>query len=122
MQNRERDMRERNAADPQATAGKLLKRSGEGILFNDQRVRQGSHQGRAMVTRDQKIILGEMRQMGVRGLLVFARTTGAPISQRSAGTAGRTMAHLSDLEPRFVSQWCGEGRAVFSERQNSPLF
>jgi hypothetical protein len=71
MQNRERDMRERNAADPQATAGKLLKRSGEGILFNDQRVRQGSHQGRAMVTRDQKIILGEMRQMGVRGLLVF---------------------------------------------------
>ena len=102
--------------------GKLLKRSGEGILFNGQRVRQGSHQGRAMVTRDQKIILGEMRQMGVRGLLVFARTTSAPISQRSAGTAGRTMAHLSDLEPRFVSQWCGEGRAVFSERQNSQLF
>jgi hypothetical protein len=38
MQNRERDMRERNAADPQATAGKLLKRSGEGIL-NDNRPR-----------------------------------------------------------------------------------
>jgi hypothetical protein len=55
---------------------------------NPQVVRHGSRQGRAMVTCDQKITLRQMRQMGVRGLLVFCPTTSAPISQISAEITG----------------------------------
>jgi hypothetical protein len=40
MQNRERDLRDETLQIRKLRLGKLLKRSGEGILFNDQRVRQ----------------------------------------------------------------------------------
>jgi hypothetical protein len=36
-----------------------------------QAVRHGSRQGWAMATREQKIALGQMRQMDVRGLLIY---------------------------------------------------
>ncbi|MFL6817479.1 MAG: hypothetical protein ACJ8EF_06015 [Bradyrhizobium sp.] len=61
------------------------------------------------MTRPRKITLGEMRDMGVRGLLVCwfaAQIIIAAIGRRSAAIDGHHV-RLSDLEPLFVCQACG---------------
>jgi len=59
------------------------------------------------VNRPQKITLGEMREMGVRGLLVYC--SDYHCSHSTAISADRWPDHvrLSDLEPLFVCQACG---------------
>ena len=44
-----------------------------------------------MVTREQKITLGEMRDMGVRGLLVYCSDFRCSHSVAISGINGRTM-------------------------------
>ena len=55
-----------------------------------------------MATRQQKITLGEMRDMGVRGLLVYCSDYNAINADR-----GPDHVRLSDLEVHFVCQACG---------------
>nr|WP_246774925.1 hypothetical protein [Bradyrhizobium diazoefficiens] len=54
--------------------------------------------------RPLKITLGEMREIGVRGILVYCRC-----GHRVAPSGDRWPdgVRLSDLEPRFVCQGCG---------------
>jgi hypothetical protein len=56
----------------------------------------------------QKITLGEMRQSGVRGLLIYC--TDHKCSHHIAVNADQwpDNVRLSDLEPRFVCQACGK--------------
>jgi hypothetical protein len=63
--------------------------------------------GRQLATRPQKITLGEMRDMGVRGLLVYC--SDYRCSHSVAISADRWPDHLrlSDLEAMFVCQACG---------------
>ena len=60
---------------------------------------RGEAQGRPV-----KIIFGEMREMGLRGVLVYCHC-----GHHVALDADRWPDHvrLSDLEPRFVCQGCG---------------
>jgi hypothetical protein len=60
-----------------------------------------------MAKREQKITFGEMREMGVRGLLVYC--SDYKCSRWAAITGDRCAddARLSDLEPLFVCQACG---------------
>jgi hypothetical protein len=61
-----------------------------------------------MVTRDQKIRLGEMREMGVRGLLVYCSDYRCSHSIEISADRWPDHVRLSDLEPLFVCQACGE--------------
>ena len=58
--------------------------------------------------RPQNITLGEMREMGVRGVLVYR--SDYKCSDSIAISADRWPDHirLSDLEPIFVCQACGQ--------------
>src|SRR3954454_21126716 len=69
--------------------------------------RDDSSGGRTLVVRKQKIALGEMRAMGVRGLLVYC--SDYHCSHWTTINADRWSddVRLSDLEPLFVCQACG---------------
>ena len=60
--------------------------------------------------REEKITLGEMRQSGVRGLLVYCSDHKCGhvrrLSAAEVGTWSDSV-RLSDLEPRFVCEKCG---------------
>jgi hypothetical protein len=59
------------------------------------------------VNRPQKITLGEMREMGVRGLLVYCSDYHCSHSVAISGDRWSDHVRLSDLEPLFVCQACG---------------
>jgi hypothetical protein len=79
----------------------------------------GSRQGWAMVTCDQKVTLGQMRQMGrSRPPGLLAELQVRP-SRNISGDNWRTMVRLSDVEPCFVSQWCGERAPIRLDHADS---
>jgi hypothetical protein len=53
--------------------------------------------------RPQKITFAEMREMGVRGVLVYCADYHARTQSQSALMPGPTM----DVEPRFICRACG---------------
>jgi hypothetical protein len=57
--------------------------------------------------RQQKITLGEMREMGVRGVLVCCSDYHCSHSTAISGDRWADDVRLSDLEPLFVCQACG---------------
>jgi len=62
------------------------------------------------VTRKQKSTLGEMREMGVRGLLVYCSDYHCSYWTTMSGDRPDD-ARLSDIEQRFTCQACGTKRA-----------
>jgi hypothetical protein len=56
--------------------------------------------------RPQKITFGEMREMGVRGLLVYCADYRCSHSMAISGDAWPDDVRLSDIETRFVCQAC----------------
>jgi hypothetical protein len=66
-----------------------------------------SRRGLPMVNRPQKITLGEMRDMGVRGLLVYCSDYQCSHSVAISGDRWPDHVRLSELEPLFVCQACG---------------
>jgi hypothetical protein len=59
-------------------------------------------------TRQQKITLGEMRSSGVRGLLIYCSDYKFAHSVAISGDRWPHHIRLSDLEPLFVCQACGQ--------------
>jgi len=59
----------------------------------------------------QKITFGEMREMGVRGLLIYCADYRCSHSIAINADAWPDDLRLSDIEPRFVCQACGKGGA-----------
>jgi len=57
--------------------------------------------------RPVKITLGEMREMGVRGLLVYCSDYRCSHSLAISADRWPDQVRLSDLEELFVSQACG---------------
>ena len=57
--------------------------------------------------RAQKITLGEVREIGVRGVLVYCSDYHCSHWTAISGDRGPDDARLSDLEPLFVCQACG---------------
>jgi hypothetical protein len=73
--------------------------------------------------RPQKITLGEVRAMGIRGLLVYCSHYKCSHNVEISADPWRDHVRLSDLEPLFTCQACGikgaEVRANFNwERDN----
>ena len=64
-----------------------------------------------MTERSQKITFAEMREMGVRGLLVYCADYRCSHSIAISGDGWPDDARLSDIEPRFVRQACGKRSA-----------
>src|SRR3982751_4959420 len=60
-----------------------------------------------MATRPQKITLGEMREMGVRGVLVYCSDYHCSHGGRISADRWPDDVRLSDLEPLFVCHACG---------------
>ena len=60
-----------------------------------------------MVDRNQKITFGEMREMGVRGLLVYCSDYQCSHWTAISGDRWPDHVRLSDLEQQFVCQACG---------------
>jgi hypothetical protein len=67
---------------------------------------------RSVERRQQKITLGEMRASGVRGLLVYRADYKCAHSVAISGDQWPDQIRLSDLEPLFVCQACGQSGAV----------
>jgi hypothetical protein len=61
-----------------------------------------------VLTRQKKITLGEMRSAGVRGLLIYCSDYKCSHSTTISGDRWPNDVRLSDLEPRFTCQACGE--------------
>jgi len=59
------------------------------------------------MARPQKITLGEMREMGVRGLLVYCSDYKCAHSVAISADRWPDHVRLSDLEAQFVCQACG---------------
>jgi len=59
------------------------------------------------VNRPQKITFGEMRGMGVRGVLVYCSDYHCSHSVAISADRWPDDVRLSDLEPLFVCQACG---------------
>jgi hypothetical protein len=57
--------------------------------------------------REQKITLGEMRQSGVHGLLIYCSDYRCSYHLKISADAWPDEVRLSDLEPRFVCKACG---------------
>jgi len=57
--------------------------------------------------RPQKITFAEMREMGVRGLLIFCADYRCSHSIAISGDAWPDHVKLSDIEDRFVCRACG---------------
>jgi hypothetical protein len=64
-----------------------------------------------MSDRPQKITFAEMREMGVRGLLVYCVDYRCSHSIAISDDAWPNDVRLSDIEPRFVRRVCGKARA-----------
>ena len=58
--------------------------------------------------RPQKITFGEMRDMGVRGLLIYCADYRCSHSIGISGDAWPDDARLSDIEERFTCRVCGK--------------
>jgi hypothetical protein len=58
--------------------------------------------------RPQKITFGELRDMGVRGLLIYCSDYKCSHSIALSADRWPDELRLSDLEPRFVCQACGK--------------
>jgi hypothetical protein len=56
----------------------------------------------------QKITFAEMRDMGVRGLLIYCADYHCSHSLAISGDPWPNDVRLSDLEPRFVCKACGK--------------
>ena len=72
--------------------------------------------------RPVKITFAQMRESGVRGLLVYCQDHRCSHSLAISGDAWPDDARLSDIEARFVCTACGKrgptcGRASFLERK-----
>ena len=61
-----------------------------------------------MSDRPQKISFAEMREMGVRGLLVYCADYSCSHSVAISSDSWPDDLRLSDIEPRFVCQACGK--------------
>ena len=61
-----------------------------------------------MSDRQQKITFGEMREMGVRGLLIYCADYRCSHSIAISGDAWPDDARLSDIEERFTCRVCGK--------------
>ena len=59
-------------------------------------------------TRQQKITLGEMRAGDVRGLLIYCSDYKCSHSTAISGDRWPDHVRLSDIEPRFTCQACGQ--------------
>ena len=57
--------------------------------------------------RQQKITLGEMRGVGVTGLLIYCSDYRCSRHLKISADPWSDNVRLSDLEPRFVSKACG---------------
>jgi hypothetical protein len=64
-----------------------------------------------MSDRPQKITFAEMRDMGVRGLLVYCADYRCSHSIAISADPWPDDPRLSDIEPRFVRRACGHHRA-----------
>ena len=60
------------------------------------------------VTRHQKITFGEMRASGVRGLLIYCSDYKCSHSTAISADRWPDDVRLSDIEPRFTCQACGQ--------------
>jgi hypothetical protein len=60
------------------------------------------------MVRQQKITLGEMRAMGVRGLLVYCSDYHCSHWIAISGDQRPDDVRLSDIEARFICQACGQ--------------
>ena len=58
--------------------------------------------------RPTKISFGDMRDMGVHGLLIYCADYRRSHSMAINGDAWADDMRLSDLEPRFICQRCGK--------------
>ena len=58
--------------------------------------------------RPQKITFGEMREMGVRGLLIYCADYRCSHSIAISGDSWPDDARLSDIEERFTCRVCGK--------------
>jgi hypothetical protein len=63
---------------------------------------------RFTLTRPQKITFAEMRDMGVRGLLIYCADYRCSHSIAISGDRWPDDVRLSDIEARFVCQACGK--------------
>jgi hypothetical protein len=61
-----------------------------------------------MCDRPQKITFAEMRDMGVRGLLVYCADYRSSHSIAISGDAWPDEVRLSDIEDRFTGRVCGK--------------
>jgi hypothetical protein len=70
------------------------------------------------MTRPQKITLGEMRAMGIRGLLIYCSDYKCSHNVEISADQWPDHVRLSDLEPLFTCEACGpkgaEVRADFN--------
>jgi hypothetical protein len=57
--------------------------------------------------RPQKITFGDMREMGVRGVLIYCADYHCSHSVALSADRWPDELRLSDIEPRFVCQACG---------------
>jgi hypothetical protein len=71
-----------------------------------------------LAARPQKITFGEMREMGVRGVLVYCADYHCSHSVALSADGWADDLRLSDIEDRFVCQKCGKRGA--SSRQSAP--
>jgi hypothetical protein len=60
-----------------------------------------------MMKRPQKITLGEVREMGIRGLLVYCSDYKCSHNVEISADRWPDHVRLSDLEPLFTCQACG---------------
>ncbi|MCP3459765.1 hypothetical protein [Bradyrhizobium sp. CCGUVB23] len=60
-----------------------------------------------LAARPQKITFGEMRQMGVRGVLVYCADYRCSHNVALSADCWPDDTRLSDIEPRFVCSACG---------------
>jgi hypothetical protein len=60
------------------------------------------------LTRQQKITLGEMRASGVRGLLIYCSDYKCSHSTTISADRWPDHVRLSDIEPLFTCQACGQ--------------
>jgi hypothetical protein len=73
-----------------------------------------------MPDRPQKITFGEMREMGMRGLLIYCQDYKCSHSLAISGDTWADDVRLSDIEARFVCKACGkrDGKRPTSELQS----
>ena len=73
-------------------------------------------------TRQQKITFGEMRDSGVRGVLVYCSDYRCSHSTAISADQWPDDVRLSDIEPRFICVACGQRGADANNLQQSWRF